>query len=208
MLSKSRLPQQPQPQLQSPAPPPAPGYTTRILPPPGPSISTLYHSRSPTTPQIFSDAMTIRLQVFCTEQGCSAANELDEDDQRSWHWVTYDSSSNEPLACIRLVPPPHAPHPNGFEDAEEKPYLKLTRLAVLAEARRRGLAKVLCEEALGWAARNKGAIEGGWEGLVLVHAQVGAEKVWVRLGLLCERSKAFAGLQRTYCAWVMWYPDV
>ncbi len=60
--------------------------------------------------------------------------------------------------------------------------MKLSRLAVLTEARGKGLAKGLCEEAAGWAARNKEAIEGGWEGLLLVHAQIGAEKVWVRLG--------------------------
>lgn len=126
--------------------------------------------------------MTIRLQVFCTEQGCSAANELDEDDQRSWHWVTYETSSGKPVACIRLVPPPHAPHPNGFENPEEKPYVKLTRLAVLTDARGKGLARVLCNEAVGWAARNEDEIGGGWDGLVLVHAQVGVEKVYVRLG--------------------------
>ncbi|KAF7507027.1 hypothetical protein GJ744_011051 [Endocarpon pusillum] len=174
MLSESSPPAQSQP--------PPSGYMIKILPPPGPSVSSLYDSCSPATPQIFSDAMTIRLQVFCTEQGCSAANELDEDDQRSWHWVTYDTSSDKPIACTRLVPPPHAPHPNGCENPEEKPYVKLTRLAVFPEARGKGLAKVLCEEAVGWAARNKEGIGGGWDGLVLVHAQVGVEKMWARLG--------------------------
>ena len=130
--------------------------------------------------------MTIRLRVFCEEQGCSVENELDEDDQRSWHWVIYapspSSEPETPTACIRLVPPPHAPHPNGFTDPTEKPYIKLTRIAVLAEARGKRLARVLCEEALRWATRNASEIAGGWDGLVLVHAQVNVESLWQRLG--------------------------
>lgn len=60
--------------------------------------------------------------------------------------------------------------------------MKLTRTAVLPDARGKGLATGLCEEAVGWAARNKKEIGGGWDGLVLVHAQVGVEKVWGKLG--------------------------
>lgn len=125
--------------------------------------------------------MTIRLQIFCTEQGCSVANELDEDDGRSWHWVAYDSSER-PVGCIRLVPPPHPAHPNGFKDPSEKPYIKLTRTAVMQNARGKGLARLLCEEALGWAMRNVKELGEGWQGLVLVHAQVGVEQIWERLG--------------------------
>jgi predicted GNAT family N-acyltransferase len=155
---------------------------TKILPPPGPSISMLYQSNSLQTPQIFRDAMGIRVQVFCTEQGCSAANELDEDDQRSWHWVTYSSAPDRPLACIRLVPPPQPPHPNSFEDPSEKPYFKLTRLAVVPEVRGQRLARTLCEEALDWAVRNRAQIGEAWDGLVLVHAQIGVEGWWEKVG--------------------------
>jgi predicted GNAT family N-acyltransferase len=137
--------------------------------------------------------MTIRLHVFCELQGCSAENELDEDDGRSWHFVLYDHSTSHssssaaggeaaPLACLRLVPPPHTPHPNGFEDPSEKPYVKLTRMAVMPEARGKGLARVLYEAVLGWAVRNRGEIGQGWQGLVLVHAQVDVERVWERFG--------------------------
>jgi predicted GNAT family N-acyltransferase len=127
--------------------------------------------------------MTIRLQVFCTEQGCSTTTELDADDSRSWHWVAYNATAaHQPVACLRLVPPPHAPHPNGFTDPEEPPYVKLTRLAVLPEARAKGLARVLCDEAAGWAKKSKNEIGGGWDGLVLVHAQVGVEAVYEKLG--------------------------
>lgn len=158
----------------------------KILPPPGATISQLYHTNSPQLPQIFRDAMTVRLKVFCEEQSCSVENEFDEDDVRSWQWVVYSSfpssEAEKPIACIRLVPPPHPPHPNGFTNPIEKPYVKLTRMAVLPEARGQGLARFLCDEALNWAVRNGREIGGGWEGLVLVHAQVNVESMWERLG--------------------------
>jgi predicted GNAT family N-acyltransferase len=161
-------------------------FKIKVLPPPGSAISTLYDAISPQVPQIFRDAMIIRLRVFCDEQSCSVENELDEDDPRSWQWVIYSvspaSESEKPIACIRLVPPPHPPHPNGFIDLTEKPYVKLTRIAVVPDGRGKGLARVLCGEALTWAARNAGEIGTGWEGSVLVHAQVNVERVWERLG--------------------------
>ncbi len=52
----------------------------------------------------------------------------------------------------------------------------------MPEARGKGLARGLCEETVGWAARNEEEIGNGWEGLVLVHAQVDVERVWERLG--------------------------
>ena len=96
-------------------------------------------------PQGFLDAMTVREQVFVEEQGVPQENELDEDDERSFHWVAYASipakqsspdgasqngangyhgtnghahtdrristSTKIPIGTIRLVPPPHPPHP-------------------------------------------------------------------------------------------------
>jgi predicted GNAT family N-acyltransferase len=88
-------------------------------------------------PSDFADAMTVRKAVFITEQGCRLEYEIDEDDERSHHWVVYASvgvkshsssgtSSPEPtteyerrkihggqvpIGTIRLVPPPHAKHP-------------------------------------------------------------------------------------------------
>lgn len=67
-------------------------------------------------------------------------------------------------------------------DPAEKPYIRLARMAVLPEARLKGLARWLCEEALRWAMRNAVEIGEDWQGLVLVHAQVGVEKTWERLG--------------------------
>ncbi|OKL61174.1 hypothetical protein UA08_03249 [Talaromyces atroroseus] len=72
---------------------------------------------------VFTDAMSIRHQVFVVEQHCSADAEIDEDDPRSWEWVVYaqeqqqqqeeeeiENKIENPVGVIRLVPPPHAPH--------------------------------------------------------------------------------------------------
>lgn len=52
----------------------------------------------------------------------------------------------------------------------------------MQDVRGKGLARSLCEEALGWAIRNVAEFGEGWQGLVLVHAQVGVERMWQRLG--------------------------
>jgi predicted GNAT family N-acyltransferase len=136
-------------------------------------------------PKPFLDAMRVRLAVFCEEQHCSAEAELDEDDARSWQWIVYDAEAS--VACIRLCPSPHAPHPNGFVDPDEEPYLKLQRFATLASHRGRGLGRMLVETSLQWAAEHKEDIGGeGWKGMVLVHAQVNVEKVWAKMGFVTD----------------------
>jgi predicted GNAT family N-acyltransferase len=169
---------------------------TAALPPPGKTISTLYNTPSPNLPQVFADALKVRRKVFCEEQGCSVANELDSDDGRSWHWVAYDydddrdpnteKTGRQPVATIRLIPPPHDPHPNSGSAEDPHPqaknYVKLSRLAVLPQQRNCGIARVLCEEALSWAANHPDRVSAGWDGRVLVHAQVPAEQAWARLG--------------------------
>ncbi|KIW05038.1 uncharacterized protein PV09_04194 [Verruconis gallopava] len=114
-------------------------------PPPGASLRdydrSLPPSRQPASvPPVFVEAMQVREEVFVKEQGVPLANELDEDDPRSFHWVVYasvgstssaspttmgpinsGSASDErrrsestatkvPVGTIRLVPPPHPPH--------------------------------------------------------------------------------------------------
>ena len=49
------------------------------------------------------------MDVFVTEQGCSAEEEIDAEDAICWHWVLYAHSANGkndevPMATIRLVP--------------------------------------------------------------------------------------------------------
>ena len=84
-----------------------------------------------------------------------------------------------PVATLRLIPPPHGPHPapgsvdgvggkwpsgstegkvhdhhaTAMHDGRE-PYVKLGRLATLKEYRGLGLGRMLVNSALDWAARN------------------------------------------------------
>ncbi|EMC92232.1 hypothetical protein BAUCODRAFT_38252 [Baudoinia panamericana UAMH 10762] len=196
-------------------------------------------------PQGFLDAMTVREEVFVREQKVPLENEFDEDDSRSFHWVAYASiptkavspdikatngtadpnrrvsnSTKIPIGTIRLVPPPHPPHPTPGShhkaDALEgdlrkdsisphdgkEAYIKLGRLAVIREFRRTGISKLLIETALAFARQHpyeimphfdpakmeslKQESDRGfgleWKGLVLVHAQVGVQKVWRKYG--------------------------
>ncbi|MCJ1396110.1 hypothetical protein MMC18_008999 [Xylographa bjoerkii] len=92
-----------------------------------------------------------------------------------------------PVATIRLVPAPHAPHPKpgsvdgvggawpagelrssrdvptAMHDGHE-PYVKLGRLATLKEYRGLGLGKLLVTTTLEWAARNVEALQPRGEG--------------------------------------------
>ena len=164
-------------------------YTITLQPPPAASLIAPHGFPTPPLPPPapgpFLDAMRVRLAVFCDEQHCSADAELDEDDLRSWQWIVYHAE--EPVACIRLCPPPHALHPNGYINPAEEPYLKLQRFATLASHRGKGLGRMLVDESLRWAVENKEEIGGqGWEGNVLVHAQVSVEKVWEKMGFVTD----------------------
>jgi len=163
---------------------------------------TKWHSEQPAhIPKAFIDAMEVREQVFVKEQGVPLENEFDSDDARSCHWVVYasintttdpeekDSEGNiirrkqsvtrsTPIGAIRLVPFPHAPHPEPgskfvfdpneqlsspppyiidrpttYHDGKE-PYLKLGRIAVVKEFRGSGIAKILANAAITWAQQN------------------------------------------------------
>ncbi|MCJ1319505.1 hypothetical protein MMC15_004841 [Xylographa vitiligo] len=111
-----------------------------------------------------------------------------------------------PVATIRLVPPPHAPHPKpgsvdgvggawptssesgelrpsgdaptAMHDGHE-PYIKLGRLATLEEYRGLGLGKLLVTTTLEWAARNAEALQlkgGEGEGVALEGEGVARER--------------------------------
>ncbi|KAJ9129598.1 hypothetical protein NKR19_g10288 [Coniochaeta hoffmannii] len=72
---------------------------------------------------------------------------------------------------------------NGSE-----PYLKLGRLAIVPSHRGRRLAGVLINAAIDWAVRNSAYFnhEHGpeWKGLVLIHAQKSAVRVWRYAGFI------------------------
>ncbi|KAF2431397.1 hypothetical protein EJ08DRAFT_648924 [Tothia fuscella] len=67
-----------------------------IQTPPGDSITnydrSLHYDEQPSSvPAIFTEAMSVREEVFVKEQGVPLENELDQDDARSYHWVVYAS---------------------------------------------------------------------------------------------------------------------
>ncbi|KAJ5666592.1 Acyl-CoA N-acyltransferase [Penicillium macrosclerotiorum] len=199
-----------------------PTLTTALQPPPGPAAQLVLPDSSSTliNPPVFNDAMIVRMHVFVDEQHCSADAEIDADDARSWQWVVYESSPptspRTPVAVIRLVPPPQPPHallthPSNpasqtlpeFDWAHE-PCIKLTRVAVRADYRGRGLGRQLVETALVWAAEHSADIDEAtaqqaartqwsgpsaqWRGLVLVHAQADVEQMYHGLGFTTDES--------------------
>ncbi|KJX98384.1 acetyltransferase like protein [Zymoseptoria brevis] len=117
------------------------------------------------------------------------------------------ASTKIPIGTIRLVPPPHAPHrqsgtagegrdsPQAHGEPTEA-YIKLGRLAVIKEFRGAGISKLLIETALSFARQNphevgpqmdltealQKGVASNFKGLVLVHSQVGVQKVWKRYG--------------------------
>ncbi|KAL1954072.1 hypothetical protein VTO42DRAFT_1760 [Malbranchea cinnamomea] len=208
--------------------------------PPGPSISrpTPSDPYPAGNPLVFTHAMNVRDTVFVEEQKCDPDAELDDDDPRSWQWVMYDTmppppdpeastatngngaaetteanlrKRQKPVAVVRLVPPPHAPHEHlrpviedGVDTTETHrklslPFIRLTRVAVLPEYRGLGLSRVLVETALRWAAEHPEEIDkahldatggkagGRWDGLVLVHAQTQVEGLYERLGFVTDK---------------------
>lgn len=147
-----------------------------------------------TSSQLFKDAMIVRTEVFVHEQGVPAENELDNDDERSTHWVVY-ADGITPVGTIRLVPSPHAPHGHDHPDSHvDNPepgtgtFVKLGRLATSKGYRGMGIGRMLVEEVVKYASENPKAVGprgedgvemgGEWDGRFLIHAQVGARGMW------------------------------
>ncbi len=167
-------------------------YKIAMLAPPGSIVAPHGFPAEPRpkgAPKVFLDAMEVRIKVFCDEQRCALEPELDEDDPRSWHWVAYYTGGPGPdqaVSVIRIVPPPHAPHPNDFHDPDEEPYVKLGRVATMPEARGKGINRLLTKEAFRWLAANRDEVGNGWKGLILCHAQVNVEKMYAKLGFVTD----------------------
>ncbi|KAI9863416.1 MAG: hypothetical protein M1813_003858 [Trichoglossum hirsutum] len=89
-----------------------------------------------------------------------------------------------------------------------EPYVKLSRLATIPTYRRLGLGRLLINTVLEWAANNPNSIQPQlppmtreaqligrglseplqrWRGLVLVHAQVGVEKMYAKWGFVTDK---------------------
>ncbi|KAL2869250.1 GNAT family N-acetyltransferase [Aspergillus lucknowensis] len=194
-------------------------FTTSLLPPPGPNTTLTLPTRtipSPlSNPQLFNDALAVRLEVFVDEQKCAAEFEIDDDDTRSWQWVIYDTNATYPgapspiklpVAVIRLVPPPHAPHDslhgddangeghasaNGDGsgsvekyDLRHEPHIKFGRVAVLAGYRGCGLARRLMETAMAWAGEHAEEINQALMDVVEKEGDLGTEPAPAWKGLV------------------------
>lgn len=140
------------------------------------------------------------------------------------------AASRLPVGTIRMIPAPHGPNkylekegsdkhtdadpPREVEQqswAESKhpsePYVKLGRLAVLAPYRKLGLAKLLINTAMEYAAKHPDDIYeppsptttekanllgippqdvASWNGLVMIHAQANLKHLWERYGFTEE----------------------
>lgn len=165
----------------------------KVQPPPGGIVAPNGFPADPRparAPQEFLDAMDIRIKVFCDEQNCAIEPELDEDDPKSWSWIAYQtlpgSEEEIPVATIRLTPPPHPPHPNGFEDRNEEPYVKLSRVATIAQARGQKLNQMLMDAAFSYLSSHAALVGSDWKGLVLTHAQVYIEGMYAKLGFVTD----------------------
>jgi len=92
------------------------------------------------------------------------------------------------------------------DDEPKEAYIKLGRLAVIKEFRKAGISKLLVETALAFARENPYEVEPQldpasleylkkgkglgvhFKGLVLIHAQIGVQKVWRRFGFEVDES--------------------
>jgi predicted GNAT family N-acyltransferase len=177
----------------------------------------------PNIPVSLHPSLAVRIAVFVAEQHCRLETEVDADDPRSHHWTLFatpalppeatisstPTTDAIPAATLRLVPPPHGPHPLpasvdgvggtralvvAHDDAHGEPYIKLGRLATLPAFRGQGLAKRLVTEVLEWAGREPGGVFCGPGGGGVVGRDVGrsGEVGGEAVGAVGERGEAVA----------------
>lgn len=152
---------------------PANDFITRLQRPTNNTLTlpTVSHPKPLTNAPIINDALTIRRKVFVDDGDFDAADEIDAEDARSWHWVIYDNGEARnpvPVATIRMVPPPqvslnrlsHADRATyGPQyDFESEPAVRPSRMAVLKEYQGNQLAVRLMETVHSWASENQRAI--------------------------------------------------
>lgn len=97
--------------------------TISLQPPPGPLLHSynlafpaLSSLQPPSVPKTLRDSFSVRETVFVNEQkAVPLQHHIDSDDARALHWVLYSHPSSTsapiPIGTVRLVPPPHYPHP-------------------------------------------------------------------------------------------------
>lgn len=90
-----------------------------------------------TLSKIYSDALAIRKQVFIEEQQVPPEREIDVYEHQTTHFVLYNDQ-NEPVATVRLLSSDH----NS---------IKVQRMAVIKQARKKGYGKMIMKEAESYA---------------------------------------------------------
>ena len=118
-----------------------------------------------TMSDLYLDALKIRNQVFVKEQGVPLDREIDNYEAYTIHFVLYQDTET-PMATLRLLP---------LEDGK----IKVQRMAVLKEFRKKGLGKVIMEAAETFAN------EHDYQQLAL-GAQLTARDFYQRLGYQAE----------------------
>lgn len=118
-----------------------------------------------TMSDLYLDALKIRNQVFVKEQGVPLDREIDNYEAYTIHFVLYQDTET-PMATVRLLP---------LEDGK----IKVQRMAVLKEFRKKGLGKVIMEAAETFANDHD------YQQLVL-GAQLTARDFYQRLGYQTE----------------------
>jgi len=135
----------------------------------------------------FSDAMAVRKPVFVVEQCIPLENEIDADDDRSWHFICYSTPPSLPVGTLRVVPPPHAHHEGeGVPHGGDGGHVKIGRFATLREFRGQGVGRAMVDAAIAWLESEGREEVDGWDGRVLAHAQVSVKGVWERLGFTVD----------------------
>jgi len=109
-----------------------------------------------------ADIQGVRRSVFHIEQGVDPALDLDGKDETADHILAY--VENQPVGTVRV----------RYLDHQTA---KIERLAVLLSFRGQGIGKLLMEEALAIAAKNK-------VNTVIIHAQDYVKQLYLKLGFI------------------------
>lgn len=129
-------------------------------------------------------ASVIRRTVFIIEQSVPESEEWDGLDECASHFIVYQRSINEAVACARLImPSPIATTPCPIT-------AKITRMAVLPAHRRQGIGRSLLQELV------RKSRERGYAAVVL-DAQIQAQNFYSKEGFRAVDGKPFmdAGIE-------------
>lgn len=118
---------------------------------------------------LFADCKTVRLKVFCNEQGYSEELEFDEEDKTASHLCIYDETI--PIATGRLL-------------KETDKVYRAGRIAVLKQYRGNGTGKFLMETLTAWA-KESGA------DVIRIGAQVQAAGFYERQGFVMDQNDTY-----------------